>query len=186
MKCANCGFEGNKPNQKTCTLCGEPLIDQVEKPEVKPELPTPVDETPNSEEHLRPTPEQEQLVHFEPAQEELVPAFEPEPLVEEAPVELKGKRVSAPPLSDQPLTGSGDEPTPAFDPIANEMVYNYEDDNPPVHGDTGGSSSLASDTPYDAEPAPPSSTTGGASWLLYLLATIVSLAAGVGLYMATN
>ena len=50
MKCPVCGFDGNKPHQKHCSLCGNSLAEKI------PQQPEPADPVANNEEPVSDTP----------------------------------------------------------------------------------------------------------------------------------
>ena len=212
MKCPHCGYEGNKPHQKKCALCGEPLEEgntPVEQPAQMNEQPASPAEVTGTEplSKQQPCPKCGTLLPegtkfcpncghdmSKPVEEEQPSSHTEEPKQESSrQSRFWGKKDSStPPRVEEPQTAPesvpSEEPQPVGEPHHDEDPYVPSiDDEEQMnvsydYDDEESKPSLSDGIVIEPTPAP----SQGTSWLLPLIAAILSLAAGAALYVLTQ
>ena len=220
MKCTNCGYEGNKPHQKKCALCGEPLEEECSSVEQcipvndQPTVPTEASADHNYEtkqpcpgcgallpEDIKFCPEcGHNLNNAKPDEVSTTASVADNSGQNSRQARFWGNKTANNNPSDE-MTSSGSQvqreivPEPA--PQSEEEPLHYEEpirsfseeDEEQInkvydYDEEEKSASDIEEPVPDIEPT--SKPSQGTSWLLPLLAAILSLVAGAMLYMLTK
>lgn len=202
MKCPKCGYEGNKPYQKRCTICDSPL--NAKAPEPEPEM-QPVSEpgfSPNEE--TVPAPVQQPDHEPEPTP---LQSVEPKASVQQSSTLYNDSEPVPQPIESQPVTQAVKSEPPYIAPVQphcdEETTIAAKPQQRPEHSpqpqpDITSVDETDTDIPagngYDDAPVVPdgseqtarSSTSILATVLIALATGIVSLIIGAVAYLVTT
>lgn len=179
MKCNNCGYEIEKPNLKTCPLCGNRIIPVTQSPEDKTvdeeRLTVPPQSSPSIDY------ETEETVELEIADKEELTFEETDTYPEQQPV------VPEPPV----ISRQAPAPRPVIPPAPPVNIYQEEriiPEDPDEYLENGTyqpyPDEAEDDNSYGDGSYPPTGEKGSSSWIAIVIAALAGLLIGSLLYFS--